>query len=444
MEIGSFLGREFLCGECGERHRIALRYIEEGTVEGLGPFLEGILGADKKVLLLADNITWEAAGEQCKKSIEEKCKFFPVVLNPEGEKRVTARAEYLGKIAEKSQLADIILTVGTGTVTDLGKLTGNTLKKPVLCFPTAPSMNGYTSPVAAYLKDGLKLTVPVTPAYGVFFDPGILEKSPLDLIKSGFADSLAKSFANADWKISSLITGEEFCSLPYRIVGESEKNYVDKGDLLLKKDRQTVQALMNALNLGGISMIIAGKSSPASGGEHLISHFLDMYSHKYREEVFAYHGIQVGAGVFISALLYEAMKDLTVSGVKSMLAETRIDYNGYLQKLISMFPESADPIKREFDEKMRQIAILREVLPEKWEDVRREAFGMVYPPGRISGIYGKADIPLHLKEIAADEKIIYNALMLARFIRGRLTVLDIAGETGMLESFAEKYREMSR
>jgi len=443
MEINSLLGREFLCGECGRKHRIALRYIEEGAVEKLGSFLEGIFGADKKVLLLADNITWEAAGEQCKESLEVRCKVIPAVLNPEGEKRVTARAGYLGKIAEKAQLADVILTVGTGTITDLGKLTGNALKKTVLCFPTAPSMNGYTSPVAAYLKDGLKLTVPVNPAYGVFFDPGILERAPLDLIKSGFADSLAKSFANADWKISSLITGEEFCSLPYRIVGESEKNYVDKGDLLLKRDRQTIRALMDALNLGGISMIIAGKSSPASGGEHLISHFLDMYSHKYREEVFAYHGIQVGAGVFISALLYETMKDLTVAELKRMLAKTRIDYRGQLQKLISMFPESAGPIKKEFDEKMRQIAIFREVLPAKWEDIRREAFGMVYPPSRISGIYGKAEIPLHLRELAVDEKTIYNALMLARFIRGRLTVLDIAGETGILESFAEKYREMS-
>lgn len=443
MEINSYLGKDFVCGECGQKHKIALKYIEEGVTGKLGSFLKSIFGENKKVLLLADNITWKAAGERCKNSLEGKYTVFPVVLCPIGEKRVTARAEYLGEIEKKAQYADIILTVGTGTITDLGKITGNTLKKPVVCFPTAPSMNGYTSPVAAYLKDGLKLTVPVTPAYGVFFDLEVLEKSPLELIKSGFADSMAKSFANADWKISSLITGESFCPLPYKITSRSEKNHVDKGELLLKKDRQTIHSLMDALNLGGISMIIAGKSSPASGGEHLISHFLDMYSHRYRGEVFAYHGTQVGAGVFISALIYEEIKDLTVSGIKKMLAKTRINYYGQLQKLISLFPEGAELIRKEFDDKMREIAILKEVLPEKWEDLKREAFGMVYTPARISGIFKKAEIPLHLKEIAVDETIIYNAVMLARFIRGRLTVLDIAGETGILENLAEKYRKMN-
>ncbi len=443
MDINSYLGKEFLCGECGKRHRVALKYIHEGGAGELGPFLEDVFGTGKEVLLLADNITWEAAGKKCKEFIEDKYKVVPVILCPAGEKKVTARAEYLPGVEGKAQDADIILTVGTGTITDLGKLTGNALGKPVLAFPSAPSMNGYTSPVAAYLKDGLKLTVSVAPAHGVFIDMSVLEESPLELVKAGFADSLAKSSANADWKMSSIITGESFCSLPYKITSRSEANYVDGGELLLKKDRRTISSLMEGLNLGGISMIIAGKSSPASGGEHMISHFLDMYSHKYRDEVFAYHGLQVGTGVFISALIYEELKNLSAGDVRKMLAGTAVNHQSQLEKLVSMFPESAEPIRKEFDEKMRQVAMLREALPARWEELKRETFGMVYPPGRIRAIFSKAEIPLHLKSIAVDEAIIYNALTLARFIRGRLTVLDLAGETGLLESFAEKYGRMS-
>lgn len=443
MEINSYLGKEFLCGECGKKHKVAVRYIEEGDTEKLGPFLEAVFGTGKRILLLADNITWESAGKQCKNSIEDRYKVIPVVLSPAGERKVTARADYLGDIEDRVRDADVILTVGAGTLTDLGKLAGSALGKPVAAFPTAPSMNGYTSPVAAYLKDGLKLTVPVTPAVAVFVDMSVLEESPLELIKAGFADSLAKSSANADWKMSYIITGESFCSMSYKITSRSEEKYVDRGELLLKRDRRAISSLMEGLNLGGISMIIAGKSSPASGGEHMISHFLDMYSHKYRDEVFAYHGLQVGTGVFISALIYQELKNLSACAVRKMMASTRIDHHGQLKKLLSMFPESAGPLMKEFDEKIRQVAMLRKDLSEKWEELKRETFGMVYAPRETEEIFKKAEIPLHLKKIAVDEAIIYNAITLARFIRGRLTVLDIAGETGLLESFAEKYLRMN-
>ncbi|MBN1445073.1 MAG: iron-containing alcohol dehydrogenase [Candidatus Omnitrophica bacterium] len=447
MEIDPIIGKDFLCAECGQRHTVGIKYIEEGNINKFCRFFKKVFNKDKKkVLLLADNITWEIAGEKCKNSIEKEYCVLPVILFPEGERKVTAKQEYLAKIVKEASKADVILTVGAGTITDLGKITGNIKNKPVVCFPTAPSMNGYTSPVAAYIKDGLKLTIPVTPAYGVFFDMDILKNAPMELIKSGFADSMAKAYANADWKISSMITGESFCPLPYKIVSRSNRrrqSYPDGGELLLKRDTQTISELMQTLNLGGISMIIAGKSSPASGGEHLISHFLDMYAHQHREEVFAYHGLQVGTGIFISSLVYEEMKRLTVSEIERLLSEVKIDYDKHFQTVISFFPAGADMLKKEFDEKMRQIAVLRESLATNWEDVQKNAFTMVYTPERIAGIFKKSEIPLHLREIAVDEKIIYDVIMLARFIRGRLTILDIAGETGILETVAQKYKELS-
>ena len=432
----SLIGRSFICSECGQKHKVDMLHIEQGDTDRICLFFKKVFGANKKILLLADDITWEVAGERCKESLEKEYKVFPVVLIPRNEKRVTAKEGYLPEIEKKALNTEIILTVGTGTITDLGKIIGSNRYKPVVCFPTAPSMNGYTSPVAAYIKEGLKLTIPISPAHGVFSDMNILEKSPLELIKSGFADSMAKAFANADWKISSLITGESFCPLPYRMVSEagpSEKDFMDEGELLIRRDHRAIGSLMQTLNMGGISMILAGKSSPASGGEHMISHFLDMYAHQYRGEVFAYHGIQVGTGIFISSLIYEAMRGLTSSEIKQMIARTKIDYQKYLERLLSLFPAGAELIKREFDEKMAQIAVLREKLPGEWKNIREGAFGMVQRPERIAGIFKRAEIPVHLREIAVGEKMIYDVITLSRFIRGRVTILDIAGEAGMLE-----------
>lgn len=443
MEIYSLLGKKFTCSECGQEHFVETKHIEKGSTEDLPVFLKAIFGEDRKVFLLADNITWEAAGEKCESCIKEGNAVTSLVLHPQGENKVTARESYLKDIQEKARSSDVILTVGTGTVTDLGKITGNVLGKPVVCFPTAPSMNGYTSPVAAYIKDGLKLTVPVRPACGVFIDNKILKDAPVELIKSGFADSLAKSFANADWKISSFVTGENFCPLPYKIVSRSEKTYMEKGDMLLKKDTLTINNLMEGLTLGGISMMLAGKSSPASGGEHMISHFLDMFSHQYRKEIFAYHGLQVGTGVFVSSLLYEEMKDFKADDIRNFLAVTKIDYCRHLQSLLSLFPAGADLIRKEFSEKMRQIMLLREALPEKWEEMKKEAFCMVYGPKKIESVFRKTEIPLHMSELGVGKEIIHDTIMFSRFIRGRLSILDIAGETGILEKFAGQYAAQS-
>jgi len=330
-----------------------------------------------------------------------------VILNPEGEKRVTAQEKYLGQIEKNLSDEKIIITVGTGTITDLGKIIGDEFNIPVVCFPTAASMNAYTSPVAAYIKEG--------------------------------ADSLAKSFANTDWKISSIITGEYFCSLPYKIVSEAEKNYIDKGNLIKTGDEKTIEYLMEGLNLGGISMALAGKSSPASGGEHLISHFLDMYAHQNSREIFNFHGIQVASGIYISSLLYEEIKNLESKQIYEMISKRNIDYSEKFEKLINYFPSGKEILKKEFENKIKNLKLLKEKFPVKWEEIKKNAFQMTIPSEKIKKIFKEVNAPFYLKDIGVDEKLAFDDIMLSRFIRNRITILDIADEIGILENFAKRY-----
>lgn len=440
MNIHKFLGKEFDCEYCGKRHKIDVKFIEKGSTEKISEVVSRNFGEKIKILLLSDNITYNVAGERIKRSIEEKNNVIPVVLHPKNEKKVSAKEIYLKDIErENVEGAELIITVGTGTITDLGKLTGDKYKIPVLAFPTAASMNGYTSGVAAFIKEGVKYTIPVKPAYGVFMDYGIIKNAPLDLTKAGFADSFAKSFANADWKTSSIITGEDFCIYPYKIVSEAEKKYRDKGELIKKKDERLIENLMEGLNLGGISMLMAGKSSPASGGEHLISHFLDMYAHQYEREIFAYHGIQVASGIYISSLIYQELKNTSSKEIKEMIKNRKVNYSEKFEKMSGIFLSGKDLIKKEFEKKMKVLEIMREKLHKKWEEIKKEISDIIYSPEEIKTIFDKAGIPFLLKDIGVDEELISDDLSLSRFIRGRLTVLDIADETGILDKFTEKY-----
>lgn len=431
------LDKEFKCYFCGNFHKIDIKEIKYGKIKNIGKFIWNNFGKEIKILILCDDITWEIAGKKIKESLSNIS--IPLILKPKNEKRVTAKYEYIKEIEKNINGIDLILTCGTGSITDLGKFAGNKYKIPVFSFPTAPSMNGFTSPVSAYIKGGIKITVPVKPCEYVYIDNEIISNSPIELIKAGFADSLAKSFANSDWKLSSIITGERFCPLPLKIVSEIEKKYINKGNLILRRDKKFIKNLMDGLNLGGISMIIAGSSSPASGGEHLISHFLDMYACQKNIEPFAYHGLQVGAGVYISSLIYERLKIIDGYEIEKMVNKNRIDYDEKLKKLTSVFPLSKNGLKKIFNKKLIIINKLRRELPEKWDEIKREAFGIVYSSKEIKKFLKNADCPIHLKEICRDNFLIYNSIIFSRFIRERLTILDIADETGVLKELVGDY-----
>lgn len=432
---------EFKCDWCRRIHKIDIKKIVYSPVAGIGEFIKKNFKNDTGILILCDEITWEVAGRKIYSNLNFS-KKKSLILKPKKEKRVTAKYEYLKEIEKCLKDINLILTVGTGTITDLGKIIGDKYKICVFSFPTAPSMNGFTSPVAAYIKNGVKITIPVSPCKYVYIDEDIISEAPIELIKSGFSDSLAKGFANADWKISSIILGEYFCILPLKILSNAEKKYIDKGELVRKRDKKIIMDIMECLNLGGISMIIAGSSSPASGGEHLISHFLDMYSHQNNLQPFSYHGLQVGTGVFISSLIYENLKRFDVYDVSKRLKERKIDYDERLKKLISLFPSSKKSLKEIFKKKIELMNLIKGKITEKWDGIKKEAFPIVYKPEQIKNFLEKCGCVFHLKEICNDEKLIYETIKNSRFIRERLTILDIADEIGLIDDLIEEYMEM--
>jgi len=432
MNLYSLLNKKFTCQFCGKQHFIPTKDIlsKKGTILSLPKFLSNLVKG-RKILILADDITYEAAGKRCAEILSGEYEVSSLTLSPKGSKRVYAEEKYLPEIFEQLQGKSALLTVGTGSITDMGKYVADELSIPVVAFPTAPSMNAYTSGVSALLLKGIKQTLPVRPAIGVLTDLDLVSQAPLDLIKAGFADSLAKSFANADWKICSLLTGEDFCPLPLKITTQAENKYIDRGDELLQRKEEVISYLMDGLNAGGFSMVIAGKTSPASGGEHLISHFLDMVAHQQGRESFSWHGLQVGIGIMISACIYKRLKDFSPEQVEKRLSRRHIDYEEESKDVF--FNEQA------FSEKIPILRNLPQNLPPLWEEIKEQAFSLVYSLKQIREYLGKAECPLCFEEIGVNRELARRVVINSRYIRGRLTVLDIAAELGILEEVAEDF-----
>ncbi len=51
----------------------------------------------------------------------------------------------------------------------------------------------------------------------------------------------------------------------------------------------------------------------------------------------------------------------------------------------------------------------------------------------------EAGCPLKFSEIGVDKNLAFQAIMHSRFIRSRLTILDVADELGILSEIAENF-----
>ncbi len=437
-DINSLLGKSFLCPDCGREHTVPTRVIESGSglTERLPELMaEAIKG--RRVLLLCDDITHQIAGKRLGELLGDAgWQVRQVILEPQGSERVHADEQYFPAIRAGAKDCDLVLTVGSGGITDMGKFVADEQGLPCVSFPTAPSMNAYTSSVSALMIKGVKTTLNVRPPLAVFVDTAILMNAPLDLVQAGFADYTAKSYADTDWHIASVLSGEYYCPLPAEMSSAAEKKFTSQGAAVKARDEQAIGYLIDGLMRGGISMVLAGSSSPASGGEHMISHYLDMESHLLGREPYSYHGIQVGIGVTISAGIYERLRNMTGQEIGECLARRQaIDYAARSREY---FPRSFDIVWNDFKKKIPLLERLGELLPNKWKYISEEILPRLASADTVRQHLRAAGCPDKFSDIGVDEELARRAVSGGRFIRGRLTVLDIADELGVLGEIIEE------
>ena len=234
------------------------------------------LGLPNEVLAIAQPRTWEAASAALQTAAEAGGMRVSVHVTF-AEAATHEACERLGdEIRRQPSLLPV--AVGAGTVNDLVKLGAQDAGVPYVCVATAASMNGYPSSIGAVLRDGLKCTVPATPPVLIIGDTDLLSTAPSELTGSGYADL---PVSPAPWPIGSSreVAGE----VSRRAPADHGRRRRGRGRCRGRhrraesRERRVTDA---RLTLSGLSMAAAGTSQPASGAEHLISHFWDMLGHR--------------------------------------------------------------------------------------------------------------------------------------------------------------------
>ncbi len=302
--IADLMGKEFICPKCGRQHSMNTKklLLKDNIFEIISNEISD-LGLKGKCLVVFDKNTWEVAGENLMNSL---AKFSP-------QKYIFTRddlhadSQAIGRLLiAMSDNPDFLVSCGSGTITDTVRYTALLTKRPFVAFGTAASMDGYASSSTPLIVDGFKTTYPGCAPLGIFADTKILATAPKKMTAAGFGDVLAKTIAIIDWKLAKEVEDEPYCPLISSLVEKAVQECVNLAGALADSNPDACGKLMEVLSLTGIAMQMMGTSRPASGGEHHISHLLEMRDIQ-QHKTGSLHGDKVGIGTLISLYMYHKL-----------------------------------------------------------------------------------------------------------------------------------------
>lgn len=384
---------------CGREHTVDIRALEIGSnmTRRTGEILERE-GFPKNILLVADDNTMrvsdgilealDAHGFVLKKLIYKDLKY--------------ARAEQVAEVEALCADVDGILSVGTGSLNDICRAAALHAHKEFAIFATAPSMDGFASDTAPILRNNFKETWRGVQPSVIIADTKILAKSPTELKAAGLGDMIAKYVAITDWHVSTLLTGEYFCENIEKLTLDAVNKCVSLAYKLATEDEEAAGAVMEALVISGIAMKFAGCSRPASGAEHMVSHFLECY--KCANGIWPdYHGKKVGVASLLICGAYRKIVE-NIENVKA--GEDPLE----LDALLSLFePAFHDEIRALNTSPITDI-VKPEVLTARWQQVREIVFKYIPEPSVLFDAMRIAGGITDIEGIHVSPELMRNAL----------------------------------
>lgn len=437
--MDQWTGRESRCDCPDGVHRVPTRRVEfgEGVLDRL-PEVAGALGLPGRWLVIGDPSTFAAAGDRV--SDAGRSAGIPVETLDLGaevdvaDPFVVQVRQAIDAMATAGRLI-LPVAVGSGTINDVVKMAAQEAGLPYVCCATAPSMNGYPSSISAIFRGGVKRTLPARPPVAIMADVDVLRTAPARLVASGFADLLSKPLCNSDWWLAHRMLGEPYCAVPVSIMADAVERLADRGRLVREGNPEAIDLLSAGLILSGFAMAAAGHSRPASGAEHLVSHFWDMIAHRDGTPL-DLHGRQVGVGCLLALEVWHRV--LAVSSDDILRAAERLPrpLDEHVGAIRRVYGSLAPGVEAEFTRKHVDGAARADRLrglARIWDEVRGRLRADLPAVSLHRQRLEAAGAPTSPEEVGQSAESARAAVRYGRYLRARYTVLDLAADLAVLE-----------
>jgi len=376
--------------------------------------------------LVTDENEYKALGRDVETAIKKTDPTLRTIVLPGN---TTPDETYLIQVLlEPDERQRVYLAVGSGTLTDIVRFSSHRAGMPFISMPTAPSVDGFASTGCALTIQNYKQTIMAAAPVGIFADLDTLTQAPRPLIASGFGDMFGKYTALSDWPISYHIAGEAFSQELADRSRKALQTCVDQVPVLHEQWENAMQKLMEGLIEEGICMLLQGNSRPASGAEHVISHFWEMkLAREGRPPVF--HGAKVGLATILVARYYEQLRQVDRKEALERLKAARLpDAENEVKRIRSIYGAAADLVMavqyKAIHQTQEQFAQMCSNIGENWDLIQKFA-ATVPTSSEIKEMLVKVGGVTQPSQLGLTDTDVQEALEYGFYLRKYFTILNL-------------------
>jgi glycerol-1-phosphate dehydrogenase [NAD(P)+] len=241
----------------------------------------------RPVALVASHLAWEAAQNALR---------LPVVWRAEPLEATQAHWDRLSE----GLRGEVIVAVGGGLAVDAAKYMAAQRGLPLVCLPTALSVDAFFTWASGVRRDGCVYYVETKPPDVVVVDFDILAAAPASIRAAGICDVLSIATGSWDWRFAEERgrNGPETPYVPYvdRVAAAILEGAYDCAQAAGRGDREGLKQLLDCLTLEVQLCNQIGHSRPEEGSEHYFAYAVENELGKALP-----HGELVGPGLVIMA-----------------------------------------------------------------------------------------------------------------------------------------------
>jgi glycerol-1-phosphate dehydrogenase [NAD(P)+] len=398
------------------------------TLDGSEAELVHRVHPGKSLCVVSDQWTRAALGERVFRALQPLGNVKEFVW-----KRPRITPDGLDELMAGAGPAQVVIAIGSGTITDSAKYATFLAKREYSVFPTSP-MNAYTTPTASVSVGGFKKSITCHSAKGVFFDLSVVSKCPPRLIAAAFADVVCRTTSQVDWLMSHLFFGTVYQDTAYTLLAYDEEPMMANAAKVVAGDFEALAMLTRIAAIMGLGTSFTGTTHSGSMAEHMISHYIDMFAGDGHRGTS--HGEQVGVATLTMSRLQNQIlgKDQppTLRPTEIPTAELRARFGAQADEMIEQSRRKAlDAAKAD---------ALNHRLQRDWPEIAGQLRAVMLPYQKLRNAMEIAGCPQTGADLGLAPEFYRDAVCYARFIRDRFSMLDVADDSGQLSAFAETCR----
>ena len=258
------------------------------------PFSE--LEETRPVALVTSHPAWEAVGDRL---------HLPVSWRAD----VTEAAEthWQTLLASLTEKCEIVYAVGGGLATDAAKHIAAVRGLPLVCLPTALSVDAFLTWASGMRREGCVYYVETKPPDRLVIDWEVIAAAPAPIRAAGICDALSISTGSWDWRFAEERgmnpPGMEYVPYAGQAAAAILQGALDCAEAAGRGDSSGLKQLLDCLALQAQLCNQLGHARPEEGSEHYFAYAVEnlLGQGAHGGAPLLPHGALVGPGILLMA-----------------------------------------------------------------------------------------------------------------------------------------------